>query len=211
MNKKFKKEIKTIINYLFLIGKLKWLKRSGWIERKVPDPESVAEHTYRVAMICFIIAPLLNLDREKLILMALFHDFAEGIFGDPISEGLNKKTAIRYIDYNKFDKVNYVEFQKQEQEDFIKKLSQELNSPEIYQLWKEHSFENEEEATKYSKVLFQVGKLSNILQALEYQMRGVPEEILKGFWVAGDVYIEEPVLKEILNKLKKIRDKKLIL
>lgn len=201
------KKIKNIIDYFFLIGKLKWLKRSGWIERKVPDPESVAEHSFRVAMIALIIAPLLKLNREKLVMMALFHDFAEGIFGDPISEGLNKETAIRYIDYGKFEKINYEELDKKNQEKFMKDLSSKLNNPEIYDYWKEHSFENSQEATQYSDILFQIGKLANILQALEYQMRGVPENLLKGFWVAGDVYIKNKILKKILQALKKIKNK----
>lgn len=202
------KDLKEIINYLFLIGKLKWLKRSGWLERKTPDPESVAEHIFRVAMICFIVAPLLKLNREKLVTMALFHDFAEGIFGDPISEGLTKETAIRYIDYNKFERVPLINFRTKEQEKFMKQLAKNLKLPEIYQLWKEHSFENSKNATVYSDILFQIGKLANILQALEYQMRGVPEKFLKGFWVSGDVYIKNPLLKSILSELKKIKNKK---
>lgn len=203
-----KREIKEIINYFFLVGKLKWLKRSGWLERKTPDPESVAEHIFRVAMICFIVAPLLRLNREKLVMMALFHDFAEGIFGNPISEGLTKETAIRYIDYNKFEKVNSINFKTKEQERFMKQLAKNLNLPEIYKLWKEHSFENSKNATVYSDILFQIGKLANIIQALEYQMRGVPEKLLKGFWVSGDIYVKNRLLKNILYELKKIESKK---
>lgn len=209
-DKYINKYIKEIVNYLFLVGKLKWLKRSGWLERKMPDPESVAEHAYRVAMICFVIAPLLNLNRDKLVSMALFHDFAEGVFGDPISEGLTKDTAIRYIDYNKIEKFNDIEFKKNDQKKFIKNLAKKLNLPEIYDLWIEHSFENSKEATVYSDILFQIGKLANVLQALEYQIRGVPEEIVKGFWVSADVYIKNPLLREILKYLKKIKIKKLV-
>ncbi len=201
-------KIKKIINYLFLLGKLKWLKRSGWLERKTPDPESVAEHIFRVAMICFVVAPLLNLNREKLVAMALFHDFAEGIFGDPISEGLTKETAIRYIDHNKFEKIDAIKFRIKEQEKFMKELAKSLNLPEIYQLWKEHSFENSKNASMYSDILFQIGKLANIHQALEYQLRGVPAEVLKGFWVAGEIYIKNPLLRKILIELKKIKNKK---
>lgn len=203
-----KKELKEIINYLFLIGKLKWLKRSGWLERKTPDPESVAEHIFRVAMICFIVAPLLKLNREKLVTMALFHDFTRGIFGDPISEGLTEETAIRYIDYNKFEKINSINFKTKQQEKFMKQLAKHLNLLEIYQLWKEYTFENTASASVYSDILFQIGKLANILQALEYQMRGVPEEVLKGFWAAGYAYIKNPLLRKILEELKKIKDKK---
>ncbi len=129
------KEVKEIINYLFLLGKLKWLKRSGWLEIKTPDPESVAEHIFKVAMICFVVAPLLKLNREKLVTMALFHDFAEGIFGDPISAGLTEETAIKYIDYNKFEKVDATKFRVKEQEKFIRELAKNLNLPEIYKLW----------------------------------------------------------------------------
>jgi putative hydrolases of HD superfamily len=40
--------------YLFLelVELLKNTKRSGWVIRDVPNPESVADHMYRMAIMC---------------------------------------------------------------------------------------------------------------------------------------------------------------
>jgi 5'-deoxynucleotidase YfbR-like HD superfamily hydrolase len=38
--------------FLATIGALKDLPRRGWVKRGVPDPESVADHMYHMAMIC---------------------------------------------------------------------------------------------------------------------------------------------------------------
>ena len=65
-----------IVDFMILAGKLKWLKRSGWLYHKMPEPESVAEHTFRVTLLSRIFAPYLDLDPEKLTAMSIFHDFA---------------------------------------------------------------------------------------------------------------------------------------
>jgi putative hydrolase of HD superfamily len=44
-----------IVDSLLKVGKLKSLKRTGWVREGMPDPESVAEHTFRV---CFLILVL---------------------------------------------------------------------------------------------------------------------------------------------------------
>ena len=48
--------------------------------RGVKEPESIADHMYRMSMMAFV-APA-NLDRSKLIDMCLIHDLPESIVGD---------------------------------------------------------------------------------------------------------------------------------
>lgn len=65
------------------IYKLKTLKRKGWVERSVPDPESVAEHSFGVALVSLALADgNEGIDLGKLLTMALIHDLAESIIGD---------------------------------------------------------------------------------------------------------------------------------
>ncbi len=66
---------------LELAGELKQLKRSGWQRNGIPDPESVAEHSYRTALIAMLFAPG-HVDSDKCIRMALVHDLAEAEVGD---------------------------------------------------------------------------------------------------------------------------------
>lgn len=60
---------------------LKRVRRAGWVRQGHPDAESVADHSFGVAMLCLLNAPP-ELDREKLLIMALLHDLAEAVVGD---------------------------------------------------------------------------------------------------------------------------------
>jgi putative hydrolase of HD superfamily len=70
-------EEKEIMKYLFEAGVLKRVKRSGWWIAQVKDPESVAEHVYRTAVVAFILAKLEGANAERICCAALFHDMQE--------------------------------------------------------------------------------------------------------------------------------------
>jgi 5'-deoxynucleotidase YfbR-like HD superfamily hydrolase len=44
-----------VFMFLELIELLKNTLRRGWILRKVPDPESVGDHMYRMAIMCLTV------------------------------------------------------------------------------------------------------------------------------------------------------------
>lgn len=60
---------------------LKELRRAGWARVGHPGAESVADHSWSVAMLALLHCPP-ELDREKLLIMALLHDLAEIVVGD---------------------------------------------------------------------------------------------------------------------------------
>ena len=64
-----------------MVGKLKTLKRTGWVNNGVALPESVADHMYRMAMCSFLITDPV-LDRARLMKLAVVHDLAEALVGD---------------------------------------------------------------------------------------------------------------------------------
>lgn len=198
---------KQIVEFMIVAGKLKWTKRSGWTELRMPEPESVAEHTFRVTILSRILAPFLNLDSKKITTMAIFHDFAEGIFGDPMIEGLTEKNRIKILDYDEIEKAD---FDVNETKKFMKKVFENINIPKLYEYWNEQFLEDGQKASVYSDILFQIGKLANVWQAFEYEIRGVPQDITKRFWVSAETYIDHPFLKKIVFTLKKSR-KSLIL
>jgi putative hydrolase of HD superfamily len=71
-----------MIDFLLYIGKLKTLKRTGWIVSKVELPESDSDHMHRAAMCAMLIPADGTVDRDKCIKMALTHDVCECIAGD---------------------------------------------------------------------------------------------------------------------------------
>jgi putative hydrolase of HD superfamily len=73
---------KQIAKYLYELGVLKRVRRSGWWLAGVKDAESVAEHSFRAAAAAFILAELEGADAGRAVALALFHDAAEARVGD---------------------------------------------------------------------------------------------------------------------------------
>jgi putative hydrolase of HD superfamily len=83
--------------FLYEMGQLKRVKRSGWWIAGVKDPESVAEHSFRAAVIAHLLAHLEGADRDKAVSMALFHDTAEARTNDA------HRIVRRYVDWERVD------------------------------------------------------------------------------------------------------------
>ncbi len=73
---------KDWLKFLFEAGTLKRVKRSGWWYAKIRNPESVAEHSFRTAVIAFVLAKEEGSNAEWAATSALFHDFRESRIGD---------------------------------------------------------------------------------------------------------------------------------
>jgi len=70
-----------IMNLVSVLGKMKTLKRNGWLKRGVKDVESDAEHSFSTAFLVMLLAPQ-ELDNLKCLKMALIHDLPEVLCGD---------------------------------------------------------------------------------------------------------------------------------
>jgi putative hydrolase of HD superfamily len=87
-----------IAKFLYEMGQLKRVKRSGWWIAAIEDPESVAEHSFRTAVIAHILAQLEGADREKAVSMSLFHDISEARTNDA------HRIVQRYVDWEGVDR-----------------------------------------------------------------------------------------------------------
>lgn len=56
--------------------------RKGWVLRDVQNPESIADHMYRMAILALTMAGSQDIDQPRLVKMAIVHDIAEAIVGD---------------------------------------------------------------------------------------------------------------------------------
>lgn len=72
----------AIIRFAAEAGHLKNLPRSGWLRGGVRDPESVAEHSFRVAVLAYVIAEQEGADPQRAACLGLFHDLPETRTGD---------------------------------------------------------------------------------------------------------------------------------
>ena len=72
---------KTHADFLYEAAALKRLKRTGW-QILGENEESVAEHSYMVAVISYLLAKQLHADVGRVLSLSLFHDFSEVRVGD---------------------------------------------------------------------------------------------------------------------------------
>jgi putative hydrolase of HD superfamily len=70
-------ELERLAGFLYEMGLLKRFKRTGWFVLGVGDPESVADHSFRAAVIAASLAALEGANPERAALLSLFHDSQE--------------------------------------------------------------------------------------------------------------------------------------
>ena len=92
------KQTNEIAKFLLEAGTLKRVARSGWWLAGIKYPETVAEHSYRAALIAMVLAGLRKADVGKCMKMALLHDFPETRMNDL------HKVAARYFEVGKAEK-----------------------------------------------------------------------------------------------------------
>lgn len=76
-------EAAELARFLHRAGRLKFAARTGWLDRGIPPEaaESVADHTFRTALLAWLAADD-GLDRDRVLKLALIHDLAEAVTGD---------------------------------------------------------------------------------------------------------------------------------
>ena len=73
-----------LLDLLLQANRLKTTPRTGWHQRGVPAPESVADHSHGVALIALALLEAVPgpLDRARVLAMAIAHDLPESVTGD---------------------------------------------------------------------------------------------------------------------------------
>jgi putative hydrolase of HD superfamily len=88
-----------ILDFLYIAANLKTISRQGWIDKlSIMNPESVADHTFSMAIIGMILSDSQNYDTNKILKMILLHDLAESITGDYTPEQKSKKEKMSLED-----------------------------------------------------------------------------------------------------------------
>ncbi|MFB6350175.1 MAG: HD family hydrolase, partial [Bradymonadaceae bacterium] len=80
-----------LLRFLTRAGRLEALPRTGWLVAGVDRPESVAAHTYEVALVALWLADRVeaDVDAERVLRIALLHDVGEALLTDlpkPVKE-----------------------------------------------------------------------------------------------------------------------------
>jgi putative hydrolase of HD superfamily len=146
------------------------------------NPESVADHSYSMAIMGMILSDLENYNTEKILKMTLLHDLAESITGDFTPEQISSEEKIK-LENSTFEKI-------------IDKLPNIIKM-EYEKIWKEY----QEGTSDESRLVHQIDKLEMALQAKTYEEEGYSREQISSFLETAEKDIVEPKLKELFRKI----------
>jgi putative hydrolases of HD superfamily len=75
-------ELEGLSRFLYEMGLLKRSKRTGWLVAGVDNPESIADHSFRTAIIGYLLAVMEGADPDRTATLCVFHDSQESRIGD---------------------------------------------------------------------------------------------------------------------------------
>ncbi len=180
-------QVAPLIEAYFEFNHLKQLYRQGWLQCGVPHArcESVAEHTFSVAVLALLLAenggP--DLDLSKVLRMALLHDFGEIYVGD--------LTPADGVDRNEKQRLERCAIQR-----VFEKLPR---GADYIALWEEY----EHGASPEAQFVRQLDRLEMVLQASVYEHQGLAD--LGEFFISVERALNAPELQSIVRELKAMR------
>ena len=189
MSEKRAKGLAGLLEVILECNELKVIPRMGWRVRGIRNGESVAEHSYGVALIALLLADRMEIevDREKLLMLALLHDLPEYMLGDihaPATRILGedvKEAAEERILTQLFDRVD--------------------GGDQYVRLWKEFANRSSVEG----RLIRAIDKLEMFTQAFRYEREG--NRMLEKFWDYADNTrdFEFDEIRELYEELKRMR------
>jgi putative hydrolase of HD superfamily len=198
-----------LARFLHRAGALKSTKRTGWLDRGVPadQTESVADHTWRTALLAWFAAALdPTLDADRVLKLAMIHDLAEAITGDHppydpahVPDGTDPDARRTFLDRRHVRADERRAAKRAAEAEAIASLLAELPpalGEPLAALWQEL----EEEASPEAHFVKQADKIETYLQSREYQALD-PDRPMASFAAEVAVAIPDPVLADLRDAI----------
>lgn len=186
-----------IVHLLNRLSTLKRLRRTGWVVKNIPNPESIGDHVFRVTFMAMLLGDMANfqggnMNVEKLMKIAQIHEIGEALLGD-LHLGAKKLLDNDCISSGERKAVA-------ELCDKIGELGQEYIA-----LWEEFEHRKSPEG----KFIRGIDKLEMMITAWEYESLGYLglDEFFQGPDNAGDI-TDNPLLSQIYKVLLEKRAQK---
>lgn len=195
------------IDLLRHLLRLKSTPRTGWLDRGVPpsETESIADHILMTALIGWITADA-SLDRDRVLKLALVHDLAEAITGDPPPydrgdvppaddiDGVKAFFSRRHVrsEDGKRAKASH----EQEAMDQLIRLMPEQVAIDVIDLWQEY----EAQRTAEARFVKDLDRFEAFLQARAYGSHH-PDLPLSGFTKMAMEELQHPTLIALRDAL----------
>ena len=172
-----------ILDFLKIAANLKVVLRQGWIDKlSIKNPESVADHTYSMAIIGMVLSDSQKYNTEKILKMILLHDLAESIIGDFIPGQKSKEEKI-ILENNTIEKI-------------LTHLPKNLQKQYLL-LWNEYQKNDSKEAN----FVHQIDKLEMALQAKIYSNQNNSFKDFLPFFDSAEKEIKDPNLLKLFKQL----------
>lgn len=176
-----------ILAFLDAANGLKHTVRAGWVRTGVQNPESVAEHSWRMALLGFLAAQDESLDYGRCVRIAVVHDLAEAIVGD----------------ITPFCGVDEAEKHRREREALEKMMSMLGAHPAADEI-RDAYLEYERASTPEGRLVKDFDKLEMLVQAAEYE-RAQPGLDLTTFFDVARGKIKSPFVKMLAEEVEERR------
>lgn len=142
-----------VLPFLHLATNLKKTPRTGWVKRDVKNPESIADHMYRMSLMALLMeGNPEGYDFNQCVKLAIVHDLAECIAGD-ITPVCGVSNAEKH------------EMESRAMDEIAEMLGDCAASRSIRALWEEY----EAGQTREAKLVKDFDKIEMIVQAGEYE------------------------------------------
>ncbi|RMG33743.1 MAG: HD family hydrolase [Methanobacteriota archaeon] len=185
--------IDQFLDQLLILIRLKSIRRTGWVETNIRNPESVADHSFNVAILALLLGDEENVDRTKVLKMALVHDLAEAIIGDMVWQ------RGQFVDVKLKKEKDVLEMQAIEE--ILNSIDDKVTKSrfkEIRDLMQEYIEQNSIE----SQLVKELDKLEMCIQALAYYQDSPFEEITSFLDSARD-YVHTEQGKNLFNEIER--------
>ena len=203
--------MKNILKFFLEVETLKQMPRTGWVLREVKNPETIAEHTFRMTILSWLLAIKKNLNIKKTIQTAFSHDLCEVYAGDvtpffyylklPKDKIKRKKFLMKWIRLSKKEKEDLGKKKFGLEKESLLKLTRFLKSEirkKIYSSW----FNFERRTSKEGRFVRAVDKIETMIQAIEYFGTKKDTPVI-GWWEEVEELVDDPLLLDFLKIIQK--------
>lgn len=169
-------------NLLKYTSKLKHLPRTGWLRHQISFPETVASHSWQMAVMALKLSSgekKQPYDFDKVIKLCLCHDLGESVIGDITPN--DTRHADKHISEQKAIDV----------------ISEESHFAELKALFEEY----EANQTPEAQLANDLDKLDMYAQSLDYEAE-YPDKNLKEFRLSAENAIRTDIGRQILETIK---------
>ncbi len=168
---------------------LKDLKRTGWLVRKVKEPESVAAHSFFVALLCMLYAEEERLNVQDCVSLALAHDLHESISGDICSREFEHQQEVTNAEKKRLERKAILE---------LSEILPKGKAEKIESLGLEYL----ECSTKNAVFVRDMDLLEMCLQALYYKENKRTSQDLSDFFRKTERELKTSTAKRLFSRIK---------